>query len=93
MADKLYVLPGATLPTIAKNARHIELRRRLKDLSTDQGKNYGLYELSVAAPDTSIAILPSPAVAPNGSTTICNGHLTIGGKRIAVTAFRLSADQ
>ena len=90
MAERLYVLAGATLPTIAKNARHLELRRRLKDLSTKDGKNYGLFELSVEAPKTGIEILPSPAVPPTGSTKICDGHLTFGGAKVAVTAFRLA---
>jgi hypothetical protein len=45
------------------------------------------------SPRGRIKILPSPATPPDGGTKICDGHLTVGGQKIAVTAFRLRASK
>jgi hypothetical protein len=90
MSDKIIELHKTNLPDLAKEARQVELLRVLKDLQTNGGKNYAIYEDPDFTPDTGIAILPAPAVSPQGATKICDGKLTLAGVPIKVTAFRLA---
>lgn len=84
------LMHAADLPGIAREAHQCELLRTLKDLQTDSGKNYAIYEDPDFTPATGIVILPSPSVGPAGSTKICDGKLKIGPNIIKVNAYRLA---
>jgi hypothetical protein len=90
--DEIIIAHGASLDEIAHDIRSKELRRCLKELSTEDPKNYATVQLHVPTPDGDIAILTKPSVPPvEGATEICDGELTIAGMPIAVTAYRLPA--
>jgi len=89
VAEELILVHGADFPGMAQDIRSKEIRRKLKELSTNDGKNYATVKKSVPTPATGIVILPAPAVGPDGSKKICDGELTVGGQAIKVTAFRL----
>ena len=85
----IILMHAPDLPGTATEAHQHELSRTLEALETNGGKNYAVYSDPDFTPATGLAILPFPSVGPAGSTKICDGHLTIGGQAIKVTAYRL----
>jgi hypothetical protein len=87
-------LESTTLPEIAEEIYNAELDIQLADLTTrNEGgtwNNYAIHDDPADTPLTGIEILAAPAVGPDGSTPICNGTLTIDGRQMPVTAFRLA---
>jgi hypothetical protein len=81
-------LEGQDLDEIATEIHDAELAIALKDLGTEDGKNYAIHEDPADTPEGGIKIVVRPGVWPGEK--ICDGTLTIGGEEIEVTAFRLA---
>tara|TARA_R110001606_G_scaffold74168_1_gene171743 strand:+ start:2107 stop:2511 length:405 start_codon:yes stop_codon:yes gene_type:complete len=92
MDDLIIVLQKLSLEDMGKEAHYSELNAKLKALETENGKNYAVFERGMFVPQTSVAILPKPAVPPSGASKICDGELTVADVVIDVEAYRLSAD-
>lgn len=89
MTDEVILTLEATdLPGMAQEVGSHELRRTLKDLRSDSGKNYAIYRKS-ATPGGDIAILPAPSVPPAGGKKLCDGKLKVGANVLDVTAYRV----
>lgn len=90
MVDTIIVLRKTSLQAMADEAHEHELGRKLKDLGTDGGKNFAVYEDPTRTPKKDIAILASPAVGPTGAKKLFSGRLTVGPNPIDVDCFRVA---
>ena len=91
MVDTIIVLREKALSKLATETRDHELRRKLKDIGTSDGKNFAVYEDPIRTPRKDLIFLVKPAVPPAGSTKICEGALTIPpGVVLEVECFRLA---